>query len=297
LQLQVGLVYFFAGLAKLNYDWLIEAMPLRIWLQPHTDLPLIGFLMDKLWLAYFFSWFGAIYDLGIPFFLCFKKTRNISYVFVVLFHMLTWLLFPIGLFPFVMILSTLIFFPEHFHLRIIKIVQQFFSRKKIAEHAITQNTLVLRPRFKTGAVIFISVYFLLQVLVPNRYLLYPGNLFWTEQGYRFSWRVMLMEKAGKSFFYVTDPKTGRSTEAMAGDFLTPNQEKMMSTQPDMILQFAHFLQKKYAAMGIEDPQLRVASYVSLNGRGSRLFIDTGTDLSRERESFLAKKWILPFDTR
>src|SRR4051812_31127435 len=79
LQLQLGLVYFYAGLAKLNPDWLFDAMPLRIWLQAHTDLPLIGSLMDKVWIAYFFSWFGAIYDLSIPFLLLFRKTRGFAY--------------------------------------------------------------------------------------------------------------------------------------------------------------------------------------------------------------------------
>jgi hypothetical protein len=53
------MVYFFAGVAKLNYDWLFRAMPLRIWLPPHIGLTLIGPLMDETWVAYAFSWFGA----------------------------------------------------------------------------------------------------------------------------------------------------------------------------------------------------------------------------------------------
>ncbi len=31
-KLQLGIVYFYAGLAKLNADWLFEAMPLKMWL-------------------------------------------------------------------------------------------------------------------------------------------------------------------------------------------------------------------------------------------------------------------------
>ena len=44
----------------------------------------------------------------------------------------------------------------------------------------------------------------MQILIPFRSLIYPGELFWTEEGYRFSWRVMLMEKAGYASFKIVD---------------------------------------------------------------------------------------------
>ena len=45
-KLQLGIVYFFAGLAKLNPDWLFDAMPLRIWLPANAHLPVIGWLLE-----------------------------------------------------------------------------------------------------------------------------------------------------------------------------------------------------------------------------------------------------------
>ncbi|MBC7861468.1 MAG: HTTM domain-containing protein, partial [Bacteroidia bacterium] len=128
IQFQLGIVYFFAGISKLNPDWLLRAQPLRTWLPPHTNLPVIGYFMDKLWIAYFFSWFGAVYDLCIPFMLCFKKTRKLAYFLVLVFHILTAMLFQIGMFPYVMIVCTLIFFPEAFHLKIIGRI------KKLVQH-------------------------------------------------------------------------------------------------------------------------------------------------------------------
>ena len=98
-----------------------------------------------------------------------------------------------------------------------------------------------------------------------------------------------MEKAGMAFFYVEDPETGRKGEVITSDFLTKNQEKMMATQPDMILQFAHFLKEEYQKKGIENPKITVESYVSLNGSGSRLFVDNSIDLTKEKESLIAKK--------
>lgn len=288
-QLQLGLVYFYAGIAKLNPDWLLEAMPLRYWLPAHTHLPLIGPLLDEVWVAYLFCWFGAFYDLTIPFFLSWRRSRLLAYATVVVFHVLTAVLFQIGMFPYIMMVSTLIFFSPAFHERLLGL---FRSIAKVPKPAL--------PRFAgtAGQPILLGIlgfYFLLQVLLPWRYLLYPGQLFWTEQGYRFSWRVMLMEKTGTTFFYVRHPKTGFETEINNRDYLTVNQEKQMATQPDMILQYAHMLQQDFAERGMPGVEVRAEVYVSMNGRGSRLLIDPKVNLAAEKESFLPKPWILPLE--
>ena len=103
-----------------------------------------------------------------------------------------------------------------------------------------------------------------------------------------------MEKAGYAIFNVTDPETGRSFEVNNYDYLTANQEKMMATQPDMILQFTHYLEQQYRISGIADPEVRVECYVTLNGERSRLFIDPQRDLTQEKEGFHHKNWILPY---
>ena len=41
---------------------------------------------------------------------------------------------------------------------------------------------------------FLAVYVAVQLLVPLRHLLYPGDVAWTEEGHRFSWRMRLREK-------------------------------------------------------------------------------------------------------
>ena len=319
LKFQLAILYIYAGLSKLNYDWLVRAMPLKIWLPEKSYLPVIGSFMDYEWVAYLFSWLGAIYDLSIVFFLLNKKTRLIAYIFVVIFHVMTKLLLPvIGMFPYVMIFCTLIFFSEEFHKKIIdwflSLRVRALGRLPIIQEGLEKNARQNFPPYKWNffncgsttptllkelqkkiVLYMLGFYFILQLLIPIRFLLYPGKLFWTEQGYRFSWRVMLMEKAGKAFFHVKDSETGKEIEVTNGDYLTKNQEKMMSTQPDMILQFAHFLKKKYEMEGIKNPQVRVESYVTLNGSRSTLFIDSTVDLTKEKEGFLPKKWILPFN--
>ena len=44
----------------------------------------------------------------------------------------------------------------------------------------------------------LGLFFLLQIVLPLRYLAYPGPILWTEEGYRFAWRVMLVEKVGQA---------------------------------------------------------------------------------------------------
>ncbi|MDX1333082.1 MAG: HTTM domain-containing protein, partial [Robiginitalea sp.] len=134
-KLLLGIVYFYAGLAKLNSDWLLHAMPLKIWLPSKFDIPLIGSLMGYEWVHYVFSWAGALYDLSIPFLLLYRPTRWFAFSLVVVFHALTRILFPIGMFPYIMIVGTLIFFDARVHLRILG----FFSRVLRIDRAVFDN--------------------------------------------------------------------------------------------------------------------------------------------------------------
>lgn len=293
IKLLMGIVYFYAGLAKLNSDWLFKAMPLKIWLPSKYDLPFMGDLFQQEWVHYVFSWSGMIYDLAIPFLLLYKPTRSFAFFLVVVFHVLTRILFPIGMFPFIMIFSALIFFDAGFHHRILEIIARIFRlRKSLFDNG---KLLVFTSQKRNILVGLLGCFFMLQLLFPWRYLLYPGELFWTEEGYRFSWRVMLMEKAGYAQFRVVDGRSGKSFYVNNGNFLTPFQEKQMSFQPDFILQYAHYLEDHFHDKGYEDIQIYVDSYVALNGRKSAPFINPRVNLLNYEDNFEHKTFILPFN--
>lgn len=305
IRLQLVVTYFFAGVAKIHADWLLEALPLKIWLSVKTDLPVVGWFLQFPETAYIFSWAGLLFDLSIGFLLWWKKVRGVAYIFVLIFHILTAIFFPqIGLFPYIMIVNTLIFFSEKDWLSLAESINLLlFSRPPFQSRSYQLNkeqrleTTSPQPshflvRYKALKTILFLLYFAVQLFLPFRYLLYPNDLFWTEEGFRFSWRVMLIEKTGIAFFTVKDTTLGESIKINNQDYLTPLQEKMMSTQPDMILQFAHFLANTYQPKGLREPAVFVESYVSLNGRGSQLFINPHTNLAKERESFAPKQWIL-----
>ena len=294
LKLLLGIVYFYAGLAKLNSDWLLHAMPLKIWLPDNLNVPFFGQLLNETWVQYAFSWFGAIYDLTIVFLLLYKPTRLLAFFFVVVFHILTKMLFPIGVFPYVMIVSSLIFFDSSFHQKCLSYVAKLFRINKSVFENIQQKfpDFGFSHKLKIG---ILTVFIFFQLLFPFRYLLYPGELFWTEEGYRFSWRVMLMEKGGYTQFNVTDRLTKKRFHVNNSHFLTPFQEKQMAFQPDFILEYARYLHDYYKKQGVNDPEVRVESYVTLNARLSKPYIDKNTDLSKAHETFAPKTWILPFN--
>ncbi|WP_452602241.1 HTTM domain-containing protein [Pontimicrobium sp. MEBiC06410] len=294
IKLLLGIVYFYAGLAKINSDWLFKAMPLKIWLPSKYDLPLIGeSLMQQNWFHYAMSWSGMFYDLLIPFLLLYKKTRGVAFFFVVFFHVFTRVLFPIGMFPFIMIVSALIFFDSSLHHKIIGYIKK--GLLKIS----TLKPIEILPLYsiKHQRVILpmLALFFVLQLTIPFRYLLYPNELFWTEEGFRFSWRVMLMEKMGYTNFKIVDGKTGAFFYVDNSDFLRPLQEKQMSFQPDFILEYAHYLGDHFTAQGHKNVEVYVKSFVTLNGRLSQPFINEDVNLYAEKESFKPKHWILPFN--
>ena len=296
LLLLISIVYLYAGLAKVNTAWLLEAMPLKLWLPAHNKMPILGPIFDWEITPYLFSWFGMIYDTFIVVLLLLPATRSIAYVFVVVFHLMTGLLFQIGVFPIVMIGVTTLFFSAQWHknqlLRLSKVISPSQYNLLKREEVYPLSYSIIQSKLATVALV---LFFGFQLLFPWRYLLYPGNLFWTEEGYRFSWRVMLMEKSGSATFYVKDSKTQREGRVVNTRFLNDHQIKQMAMQPDMILQFAHFLGAYYAAQGVHQPQVRAEVYVTLNGQPSRKLIDDQLDLMQIQDSWQPKDWILPLD--
>lgn len=301
LRFQLSLVYFYAGLAKLlSADWMLRALPLKIWLPAHEHLPVLGPLLEMEATAFAFSWFGMVYDLTIWAFLLWRPTRAFAYAAVVGFHLMTGLLFQIGVFPYAMILFTLIFFPGSFHQRVINVCREIARKMPTFGRNKTKSKLSgvprtacwrIKKRCIPAAAFFFGMYVLIQILWPLRSALYPGDLYWREEGYRFSWRVMLVEKAGTALFYVKDGRTGAEGAVANGEFLNRHQEKQMSFQPDMILQYAKFLAGYYAERGVADPKVRAEVYVTLNGRPGRLLFDPQLDLTEIEDGFAPKDWL------
>lgn len=280
---QVALIYLFAAIAKMNLDWMLGAMPLKIWLLQSQDFPVLGSLFQYHTTHLFMSWAGLLFDLTIVLWLSLSKTRKWAYLTVVVFHSMTGLLFNIGLFPVLMIFSTIVFFDPATQQRILEKLGRKLPQAK------TRSTSSYLPYL-------FMAHFVVQVFLPLRHhFLYNGNILWTEEGARFSWRVMLLEKEGMATFYVEDPNSERHWVVSNLEFLTPFQEKRMAIRPDHILQFAHYLAVVYARRyDIDEPIVRAEVYVAMNGRVSQTLIDSKVNLAEVPKNIGQKDWIFHY---
>ncbi|CAM1333347.1 HTTM domain-containing protein [Tenacibaculum aestuariivivum] len=267
-KLQLAVVYFFGGIAKLKADWLFNAQPLSIWLKAKTNIPFIGWLFEYNSMPYIFSWYGMLYDIIIPFLLWIKKTRPIAYFLVVIFHVLTHILFNIGMFPWIMIFGSLVFITQ----------QEWRNIFKLLKLKATKNTTYQTYKTQKITLPFLLIFFSFQILFPLRHYLLTDNVLWTENGFRFSWNVMLMEKNGYTAFKITDKNSGKKWIEYPSKNLSIIQENQMSFQPDMIWQYAHFLKEEYLKKGYPNIQIYVNVKVSLNGRNSQTLINPTKNL-------------------
>ena len=286
---QVGVVYTFAGLAKAHGDWLWHAQPLRIWLGSHTDLPLVGRLFSYELTAVAMSWGGFLFDTAVPWLLLFRRTRPYAYVVLIGFHLAVGRLFPIGMFPAIMILAATVFFAPDWPRRLLA----RFVRGAPARAPTASSAAGAPPRVPRTTLLLAGLYGALQLLLPLRFLAYGGNVRWHEQGMRFSWRVMVREKNGSLTYVVHSPALGRTWQVAPGRYLTPNQEREISGQPDLILQLAHHIARDFARRGYGPVEVRAEALVSLNGRPSTRLVDPRVDLASVRDGLAKASWILP----
>ena len=318
LRAQLGAVYFFGGIAKLNPDWLFAALPMKIWLYQHGDFPIIGRLLQQTWVAYAMSWAGALYDLTIVGWLLWHRTRPFAFLVLIGFHLATWQLFPaLGMFPWLMIASMLIFFPPDWPRKITKLlswkIAKLLSFPRRRESSATTNSQDYTPeplepqgkwwrndRTKTWlarlAVIAVAIFVAAQILMPLRHWLYPGNVRWNEEGYRFAWRMMLSEKIGFVTYRVIDNQSKRSWRVEPDEYLTPLQTERMAINPDMIHQLAKIIELDFQERGYSDVSVYTDAYIAFNGRANAPIIDPSVDLTAVNRGLLAKPWILPAPT-
>jgi vitamin K-dependent gamma-carboxylase len=284
---QVGLVYAFAGLAKLQADWLVRGLPLRLWLPARADLPLAGPLLAQPGTARVLAVAGAAFDCGIVPALLWRRTRAVAWAVLVAFHVATWLLFPIGVFPWLMIGASTVFFAPDWPRRV---VARLRGRPVPAGGGpATEPTTPRRRRLLTAAA---AAWVVVQLALPLRHLAYPGDHRWTGEGYRFAWNVLLVERSGTVTFLVTEPATGRNWVADPTELYTPTQLRVMAAEPDLIHQAARAIAAEERARGRE-VEVRVDAWASLNGRPAARLIDPHVDLAAAPRDPWPDRWILP----
>ncbi len=269
-QAQIALVYLFAAAAKVHPDWLLHGQPLGIWLAARTDLPLLGPLLALDAAPLLFSWAGFLYDATIVLWLSLRRTRPLAFVLVLAFHGTTHALFQIGVFPLLMTAAATLFFAPDWPRRLLRL-----------PHAAIAPAPAPLPRAARAlaAAAFVA-WAAVEVALPLRHLALPGDVLWNEEGMRWSWKVMVREKAGSVTYLATRLRDGRTFEVPPSAYLEPRQEMEFSGQPDLIAALARHVAADLEAQGHGPVAVRAEAWVSWNGRPPALLLDPSVDLAR-----------------
>ena len=302
LRAQIGIAYFYGGIAKLSSDWL-HGEPMRMWFTPFVNIPLFGVFFKQEWVLYGFVIGGLLFDLLVVPLLLWRRTRLIAYVVAVMFHLFNAVFFQIGIFPCFMLLATLIFFPPDLMRRVMRAIA---AKPGTPESRLWQNAddkqrlpvptdtaIRALSRREKVVLVMLTLYVGFQLIFPLRHLAYPGEVNWTEEGHNFSWHMKLRTKAAQACFTVSHPASGKTWTIDPLVYIGSRQLAKMATHPDMVLQFSHYLAEEKRREGYENVEVRALVLASLNGRKPQLMIDPTVDLAKERISLWPAHWILP----
>ncbi len=283
---QMGCVYFYGGVAKINRDWLLHGQPLGAWMDRRLGDPLLGPFLQWQHASLFMSWSGFLIDiLAVPF-LLWKRTRIPMLVVLILFHVLNKYMFNIGIFPAMSIAATLLFLSPSWPRKVFRLPP--FSRPFDAS-----DKPLLRPATFVAPMLLVP-YVLIQILLPLRSHLYPSYVLWSEEGHRYSWRMMMRTKKAEGYFIVQSYDQGHIEIIRPEDTLAEHQIASAMIWPDMIIQVAHRLAAQEEARLGEPVQVFAHVTCRLNHHEPQLLVDPAVDLARVPRNLLPADWIMPF---
>ena len=297
LRAQIGIPYFYGGIAKLNSDWLHGGEPMRSWLRPLTRVSGGSAIFTSDWLVYSFVIAGLLLDLLVVPLLLWRRTRPFALAAAILFNLMNAVIFDIGIFPWLMLGSLLIFFPPDLVRRFARAFLSPGEQVSVPPQTIAE-TSSYPPSFASQKLVvrLLVAYFAFQLVFPLRHYLYPGDVNWTEEGHNFAWHMKLRTKSGEAIFTVTHPESGQTWTVKPEDYLKPHQLTNAITKPDLLVLFGHYLAEEKKREGYENVEVRAHVMVSLNGRNPQLLIDPNVDLAKEEVSLLPARWIVPLTT-
>lgn len=293
LRAQLEIVLIYAGLVKLGPDWL-NGQPLAMWLAPHVDTAPFGWLLAQPAVIVAGAWGAvALHLIGAPL-LMIPRTRLAAFCVYCAFHMANAYFFNIGVFPWLTIAATTIFFapdwPSRLGARLRRSVPPAAPPASLAPPAVAR-------RLPVALMAALALWLGAQVAAPLRFLAFPAEVGWRGEGHRFAWRMRLYDRQADGVFVIRDLQTGAAAIVDPYTMLTDRQARTMLTRADMIRQFAVHLRETAAREHGRDIAVHAVVRKSLNGRRPQMFVDHAVDLSRQpRNLFGADSWILPLVT-
>jgi hypothetical protein len=285
LKIQVVLVFFFAGMGKLNYDWLFEGRPVSIWLTAaFQDFGLtIDFNQKYKGVALALSWLLILSDFIFPHFLLDRRTAAGAFRIFLIMQFISLILFPVGFFPVLFCVSCVVFLPSAG-------IHAFISRVSYFLYDVFQfrgdvfkpgGGYLLQYRNKKLVILMIGFFLAFQMGWPLVAYFRWGALKWADTVFHFSWNMELNEKSGLVRFWRVNRSDGSEAIIPLDSLLTPHQQKFMAQDPRMILQFANHLRTTIP----EDFEIRAEFSLSMNGHQPFMVVEKSKDLFTQLEAY------------
>lgn len=292
IKLQTEIILIYAGWVKIADDWL-RGEPLRIWLSGDVDKIFYGFLFQHD-MAFVFAAWGtiALHMLGAPL-LLWRRTRLPVFLIYAFFHWSNAQLFNIGIFPWITLALTTIFFEPDWPQRL---VSRFVGVVKPLEkpQPVEQAKFRLHPFMASG----LALWFAIQIYLPERQLKFDNNVAWTGDGHRFSWRMRIFTRDREGVFRVVSADGLESWDIDPYDFMARRQARNVLARPDIVWMYAQRLEELWALGGYENVRVYADVRVALNGRPMQQFTDPYVDLTEVQWDWLGPtSWILPLEGR
>ena len=303
---QTEIVLIYAGIVKLNADWL-QLEPMRLWMNRRSAdaAPLFQWLTQDWGIAAASYGAIALHLIGAPL-LLFRRTRLPVLGVYAVFHVVNAFTFDIGIFPFMTFAATLMLFDADWPRQFARWLRE--RRPRLGRgRAARPLAAVAAPAgpapggwagratsgaFRTVVVAGVSVWLVAQCVVPLRHLAAPGDVAWNEDGHRFSWRMKLRSKVGRASFVVVHPDGSREVVDPA-DHLTPKQVRTMACLPDLLWQFAQFAEARYRRAPDEDVAVHAWTSCSLNTREPIALVRRQVDLTSIPRDAPTGTWLMP----
>ena len=277
--IQVAIVYVFASIAKFYPDWL-DGTFTRNLLADSTNVITLKKLFLQKWFYLFIAYMGIIFDLLIVPLLLFKKTRMLALLASLTFHLFNAIFLEIGIFPFFALTFVLFFYePET--------IRSVFLRKKTSIE--TENG---HSNYYGKKIVYFLIipYLIIQLLLPLRHHFIEGDVLWTEEGHRLSWRMMLRERNGFIHIRIKDLKTGEESLYDYRKNLTDKQIQNLATKPDFIWQYCQYIKKEFKGKEIA---IFIDCKNSINRKEYKTLIDPKFDMAKAKwDYFRHNEWLL-----
>lgn len=287
------ILYSYASFNKIHADWL-EGRPIRVWFGYKGDYRIVGPLLQESWFQKMVVYGGILFDgLVIPM-LLWKRTRTYAFIIGVGFHLFNSIVFQIGVFPYLAIAFTTLFFSatELRDFFVMKKWDKNYDKEKV------KNEVLEVPKHASLMQGSLYLFFIIMFLLPLRHNLFPGPVNWNEQGHRLSWRMMLRAKGGDVYFKIYYPKTEEFIVIKPEDEVNFSTANDIATHPDLCWQYVQVLKKREYEKGHLDEDFMIFAYssVRLNGRVGMPLYNSKYDMSKAKwEPFRHSEWLMPFE--